>query len=194
MFGSADKIQVLAFDLVHHIVHFVEAHHARNHVAVNHIRRNHVRETLIYHEIAGIGKHGGMQTGNIARKIIKALPGSAARGIHVDAVQSFQNIQMIRHFEIGHDGLAEPFEFHVLRIVFTDRHVVGDDIRNRHHRFFQRLVRVLVFLFYLRKACGVGGYLRFHLFRFVFFAFFHQHAHLLGKGIARGAEGIPLGD
>ena len=89
VFRSADQVQIFPFDFVHHVIHFVETHHARNHVAVNHIRRNHVRETFIYHKIARVGKHRRMKPRNIARQIIKSLPRSAPCGIHVDSVQLF---------------------------------------------------------------------------------------------------------
>ena len=74
---------------------------------MNHVGRDDVCEALVYHEIARVRKDGGMQTRNVARQIVKALPGRSARGIDVDAVQLFQNIEMIGNFKVGDLRFAE---------------------------------------------------------------------------------------
>jgi hypothetical protein len=44
---------------------------------------------------------------------------------------------VVRHLKIGHERLAEPLKLHVLRVVPSNRHVVGDDVRYQHHLFAQ---------------------------------------------------------
>ena len=131
-----------------------------------------------------------MQTGNIPRKVIEPLSRRTASGIHVDTVQIFQNIQMVRDFKIRFFGFAKTLQFHVFAVVFAQRHVVGDNIGNGHHRLFERRIHFFRFFFNSNKPFCARFYLRFHFFRFVFFAFLHQHTHLFGKGIARSAQSV----
>ena len=107
MFGRTDQIQIFPFDFIHHIFHFGKAHNTRNDVAVDHKRGDHVGKALIDHKIARVGQHRRVQTGNIAREIIEALSRRSSCGVNVHAVELFQNIQMIRHFKIGHFRFAE---------------------------------------------------------------------------------------
>ena len=192
VFGRTDEIEVLSLYLIHHVFHFVEAHDARNDVAVNHKGRNDVSEALIDHKIARIGQNGGMQPCDVARQIIESLSRSAAGGIDVDAVQFFENVEVIGNFKIGNDRFPEAFEFDVFRIVFSDGHIGGDDVGNGHHVLFELFIDFRRFLFDRGEAFRIRDDLRLYFFRLFPVPLFHEHAHLLGEGISRGAERVSL--
>lgn len=66
VFGSSDQIQIFAFNLVHHTVHFSKGHNAGYDVGTNHVRRDDIRKSAVDHEVAGIREDSGMESGNIA--------------------------------------------------------------------------------------------------------------------------------
>ena len=190
MFGRADKVQVFPFDFIHHVFHFVEAHYARNDVAMNHVRGNHVSEAFVNHKITRIRKHRGMQACNIARQIVESLPRSTARGIYVDTIQLFQNIQMVGNFKVGNRRLAKACKLDVFFIVLAKGHVVGNNIRNCHHRLFECCFYFRAFRFNSRKTLCVCLYLRLDFFSAFLIARLHQHAHLFGQGVSCSTKGV----
>ena len=64
--AGTDQVQVLSFDLVHHSVHFSEAHNAGYYVAADHERRYAVSKSTVDHEISCICDHCGVQSCDIA--------------------------------------------------------------------------------------------------------------------------------
>ena len=192
MFARADEIEVLALDLIHHAVHLFEAHDARNDVGADHEGRDAVGEALADHEVACIGEHRGMQARHVAREIVKALAARPSRAVDIDALELFQNVEVIRDFEIGHLGLQEALALDVLGIVFADGRFGGDDVGDRHHHLLELFGDLPFLLLDLGKAFGVGIDLRLDLLRLLRLLFAHEHADLLGERIAAGAKVIPF--
>ena len=54
--GSTDQIQILALDLVHHVLHLLERHDTGDDFRPDHERRYAISETFIDHEVAGISQ------------------------------------------------------------------------------------------------------------------------------------------
>ena len=54
--ACTDKVEVLALDLIHHGVHFREAHNAGHDVAADHEGRYAVGKAAVDHEIARIAR------------------------------------------------------------------------------------------------------------------------------------------
>ena len=73
MLACADKVQVLALDLIHHCVHIRLAHNALNNIAVDHERGNAVGKALSYHKVAGICQNRGVKSCNIAHEVVEAV-------------------------------------------------------------------------------------------------------------------------
>ncbi len=199
MLGGADQIQILALDLIHHRVHVGLAHDALDDVAVDHERRDAVDKALVDHEIARIGQHGRVQPRDVAHQIIKAVAGDAAGGVHVDAAEALHDLRVIGDRKIGHDGLAEALNLHVGAVVRADRHGGVDDVGDVQHQRADARGAVLLQLFQLLKPLGVGLHLGLDLLGLgelgrVLFRLTHQHADLLGKAVAAGAQLAGLGD
>ena len=106
---GADQVQVLALDLVHHVLHFLEGHNALDHIAVDHERRDIIGEPAVDHEIARVGQDGRMQARNIALQVIEAVARGAARGIQINAVKGLHDVHMIRNFIIRNNWITKFF-------------------------------------------------------------------------------------
>ena len=194
MLGRTDEVEILALYFIHHVFHLVEAHDARHDIAVNHVRRNDIGKALVDHEIARVGEYGRMEPRDIPRQVIEPLSRGAAGGIDVDAVELFQNVEMIRDLEIGHLRLAEPLELDVFAVVPAYGHVGRDDVGYGHHVLFQIPFDLRGFRFDGRETLRVRDDLRLDFFGFLFIALLHQHADLFGKGVSGGAQSIAFGD
>ena len=111
--GGADQVQVLALDLVHHVLHFLEGHNALDHVAVDHERRNIIGEAAVDHEVACIGQDGRVQARNVALQVIEAVARGAARRIQVDAVKGLHDVHMVRDLIIRHNRITKFFQLYI---------------------------------------------------------------------------------
>ena len=63
------------------------------------------------HEVAGVGQHRLVQTGDVAQQIVEAVARHTTGGIQVDAVKALHDIHMVGDGVIGHDWLAEALHF-----------------------------------------------------------------------------------
>ena len=61
-----------------------------------------------------------MQAGNVARQIVKSLSRGPARRIDVDAVQAFEDVDVLGNVKIRNDRLAEALEIDNIRILLPD--------------------------------------------------------------------------
>ena len=192
MLGRTNQIEVFTLDLVHHVLHLGEAHHARHHVTVDHVRRDAVGEAAVDHEITAIGQNRGVQASNIAHEVIEAVAGGPAGAVKVDAVQALHDIHMIRNLEIRHDGLAEALDFHVLAVILANRHRRVNDVRNDEHPLADFRLQ---FVFLRRQPLQirlVNGDLFLRLFGLFLLTLAHQHANLLGRNLNLVAQGVRL--
>ncbi len=192
VFARADEIEVFALDLIHHALHLLEAHDARNDVGTDHEGRDAVGESLVDHEIARIGEHRGMEARDVADEIVEPLPRSAAGAVEIDAGKALEDIEMVRHLEIGHLGFQKALPLDVFGIVFADGGIVGDDVGDAHHDGFEARADLLALRLDLRKAGGVGVDLRLDGLRFLRLFLAHERADLFGERVARGAKDVAL--
>ena len=131
--ARADQVQILALDLVHHVLHLGEAHDAVHHAAANHIRRNAIGEAAVDHEIARVRQDGRVQPRDVAHEIIEAVAAGLSGAVEIDAREFFHDFHMVRHRKIRHNRLAEALALDVLGIVPTDRNGRIDDVRDHEH-------------------------------------------------------------
>ena len=131
--GRTDQVEILALDLVHHVLHFREAHNALDHVGMDHVRRNEIRKTASDHEITRIGQHRGMQACHIAAEVVEAVAGGSAGCFLVDAGELLHDILVVRDLEIRYKRVAEALIFDIFGVVLTDRNGRVDDVRDDHH-------------------------------------------------------------
>ena len=191
--GGTNQVQVLALDLIHHVLHFLEGHNALDHVTMNHERRDIVGEAAVDHEVACVGQDGRMQARDIALEVVEAVARGAARGIEVDAVKRLHDIHMVGNLIIRHDRVTELLDLDVLGVVLADRDGRVDDVRNDHHTALDFLG---VGLFVLLELCHLVGHcldLSLDLLGLVLLALGHQAADLLGLLIAHGAQLVTAG-
>ena len=74
------KIEVLALDLIHHVLHLGKTHHAGDDVRADHEGGDIVGEAPVDHEIPGVGENGRVQPGDIALEVVKPVAaGSCGR-------------------------------------------------------------------------------------------------------------------
>ena len=191
--ARADQIEVLALNLVHHGVHVRLAHDALDHVAVDHERRDAVGKALADHEIARVGQHGLVQTGDVAHEIVKSVAGDAACGVEINAVEALHDLRVVRDREIWHDGLAEALHLHVAAVVRAERHAGVDDLRDGEHDLVDLGLEFLLLLFKLgqtrrlRRDLRLDGLGLFELGR-VLFRLPHEHADLFRQAVALCAQ------
>ena len=193
VFAGADEIEVFALDLVHHGVHFGEAHDAGDDVTADHEGRHAVGEAAVDHEVAGVGEDAGVQARDVADEVVEAVAGHAAGAVQVDAAEALHDVGVVRDLEIGHEGLAETFQLDVFRVVLSDGHGGVDDVRDDHHSLQEFFLHADFLGGELVDARGVAGHFRLDLFGLIFLALPHQLADLLGDGLAFGAESFDLG-
>ena len=193
--GGADEVQVLALDLVHHGVHIGLGHDALHHVAVDHEGGNAVGEALADHEVPAVGQHCLVEPGDVAQQIVEAVAGDPAGGVQIDAVEGLHDLRVVGDGEVGHLGLTEALHLHVAGVVGADGHGGVDDLGDHQHALVDlRLELRPPWLLQLRQPVGLlaltwaltasaswqlGG---------VLLGLAHQHADLLGQGVAVGAQ------
>ena len=199
MLARADEVEVFALDLVHHGVHVVLAHHALDHIAVDHERRNAEGEALVDHEVARVGEHALVQARNVAEQVVEARAGDAARRVHINAVEALHDLRVVGDLKIGHLRLAEALDLNVAAVVRADGDARIDDVRDEEHDLVDLLLVLFLELFKLGQAVSVLLDGRLDLLGFlklarVLLRLTHQHADLLGKGVAAGAQLARLGD
>ena len=197
--GGADQVQVLPFDFVHHGVHIRLAHNAFHHVAMDHEGGDAVGEALIDHEVTGVGQHGGVEPGNIAHQVIEAVAGDPTGGIHIHAVEALHDLSVIGDLVIGHHRLAEALHLYVGAVIRANRDGGINDIGDGQHNVADLLGVLLLQLLQLCQPVSLGLDLGLDGLCFlqlggVFLGLTHQHADLLGKGVALGPDVTGLGD
>ena len=188
--GCTDQIQIFAFDLVHHVFHFLEAHDALDDFAMDHERRQEVCEAFIDHEVTGIGQDGGVQSGNITAQEVETVAGCVAGAVQINAVQAFHDINMVRNFPFRNNRITELLNFNVLGVIVADRNSRVNDVRDDHHA-------VLDFFFEF-SFLGFQGFqfstiflnLGLDLFGFFLQAFAHQAADFLGEFVALASQSV----
>ena len=192
MLGRADEVEILALDLIHHVLHLGEAHHARDHAAADHVRRNVVGKAAVDHEVARIGQAGAVQARDVAFEVVEAVAGGAARGIDVDSVQLLHDIHMIRHLKIRHKRLAEALDFNVLAVILADRHARIDDLRDDLHALLDLGGIFLFQLLQMRQLVGHLVDLRLGRLGLILLSLLHQAADFLGEHFALVAQAVGL--
>ena len=190
--GGADQIQILTLDLVHHVLHLGEAHHAVHHFAVDHERRHHIGEAAVDHEVAGIAQNGGVQTSHIAHQIIEAVAGGLAGRVQINAVQPLHDVHMIGHLKIRHLRLAEALQLHILAVVLANRHAVVNDVRDDHHALLDLALQLLFLFLQSSQIVRQRGNLRLGGLGLVLLTLGQQTADLLGKRLALIAQRVRL--
>ena len=194
---SADQVQVLTLDLVHHGIHFGEGHNALHHIAVHHERGDDIGEALVDHKIAGVSQNSFVQAGNVAQQIVEAVAGNAACSIQVNAVKAFHDVNMVRDGIIRHNRIAKALYFHIVAVVRADGHTGVNHLRDGVHDVADLVLQLGFLGFQLFQAVSLCGHLLLDLLGFgglagVLFSLAHQHADLLGKLVAVGAQGVTL--
>ena len=106
---------------------------------------------------------------------------------------------MVGNFKIGDLRLAETLDLDIAAVVRADGDARVDDVRDQQHDFVDALLVLLFKFLEFGEAVGVGLDGRLDLFGFlklarVLLRLTHQHADLLRKGVAAGAQLARLGD
>ena len=127
----------------------------------------------------------------------KAVAGNAACSIQVNAVKAFHDVNMVRDGIIRHNGIAKALYFHIAAVVRADGHTGVDHLRDGVHDVADLVLQLGFLGFQLFQAVSLCGHLLLDLLGFgglagVLFSLAHQHANLLGKLVAVGAQGVTL--
>ena len=133
MFAGTDQVKILALDLVHHRIHLVKAHNARNNVASDHKRRNDISKSTVDHEITRIGNHCRMKARDITHQIIETVSCNFSCRIKINTIETLHDVCVIWDFEIRYDRIAKFFDLYIAAVIFSDRYGRIDDVRDRHH-------------------------------------------------------------
>ena len=195
--GGADEVQVLALDLVHHGVHLSLGHNALHHVAVDHEGGDAEGEALVDHKVPGVGQHALVEAGNVAHQVVEAVAGHAAGRVHVDAVKGLHDLGVVGDVKVGGDGLTEALHLHVGGVVGADGHGGINDVGDLEHDVADLLGQLRLQSLQLGQTVGVGldlglGLLSLLELGGVLLGLAHQDAHLLGQGVALGAQVLSL--
>ena len=84
--AGADQVQVLALDLVHHVLHLGKAHDAVDDAGADHERRDVIGESPVDHKISGVGQDGRLQSGDVAAQVVEAGAAGLSGAVQIDAV------------------------------------------------------------------------------------------------------------
>ena len=177
--ACTDKIQVFAFDFIHHCVHLRKAHDSRDDIGANHKRRHAIGKALFNHKIARISKNCTVQSCNVAHEIVKSLSSDSAGGFFVNSVKKSHYISVIRNFKICLCLFAELLHFNVFTVVTSYRYGRIDDIGQRHHDFFNLRAQLSLFFFCICQFFGLFSHKLFHFQRFFCFSLTHKRTDLL---------------
>jgi hypothetical protein len=106
---------------------------------------------------------------------------------------------VIGDLKVGHPGLAEALDLHVVGVVRADGHGGVDNLGDLEHPRVELRVQLALLALQLRQALGVGGDLGLgrvglRLLGRVLLGLAHQHADLFGQLVAAGPELIGLRD
>ena len=164
---------------------------------MHHERGNDIGEALVDHKIAGVSQNSFVQAGNVAQQIVEAVAGNAACSIQVNAVKAFHDVNMVRDGIIRHNRIAKALYFHIAAVVRADGHTGVDHLRDGVHDVADLVLQLGFLGFQLFQAVSLCGHLLLDLLGFgglagVLFSLAHQHANLLGKLVAVGAQGVTL--
>ena len=182
--GSTDEVEIFALDLVHHVLHLCKAHNACNNRRSDHVRRNVICESSIDHEVTCIREACGMESCDVALKIVEAVAGCFSCLVELDTVKLFHDINVIRNFEIGNEGLAELLDLYILGIVFTDRNGRIDDVRDNEHDLSDLFFELCLLLGKSFELVSHVSDLLLNDFGFFLFALCHESADLLADLVA----------
>ena len=188
MLAGADKVQVLALNLVHHGVHVGLGHDALHNIPVNHKGRDAVGKALVDHKVPGVGNHRGLEPGNVAHEIVEAVAAGLAGAVQVDAPKALHNLGVVGHLEVGHHRLAKALHFHVFAVVLANGHGVVDEVGDNQHPLADFGGHLRLLALHLLQLAGDGLHLLFHLLGLVLLALAHQLANLLADGVALLAQ------
>jgi len=139
-----------------------------------------------------------VQAGDIAAKVIKAVAGNTARRVQIDAVKALHDLRVVGDLEIGHSRLAEALHLNIAAVVRADGNARIDHLRDDHHALGEFRLVLRLELFQLGQTCGLARDLGLDVLGLlqlggVLLRLSHQHADLLGKGVAVGAKLVRLG-
>ena len=191
--GSTYKIQILALDLVHHVLHLSEAHNACNNAGSYHERRYIVSKSPVDHEISCIGEYSRVKSCDIALEIIETVARCLTRSVKVDAVESLHNIYMIGNFKIGNNRLAELFDLNVLAVVLAYGHAVVDDVGDHQHSLADLSFQLFFLDFKVSELLSHSIYLSLYSLSLFLLTLAHQSAYLLALYISLISQFICLG-
>ena len=131
---GADEVEVLALDLVHHDI----------------------GETLVDHEVAGIGQNSLVQAGDVAQQVVEAIAGHAACGVHINAVEALHDLGVVRDGEIRHDRLTEALSLDVVGVVRADGYAGVDHLGDGVHDLLNAFSQLCLLGFQLCHLVGVS--------------------------------------
>ena len=193
VFTGTDEVQVLPLDFIHHGVHIGLAHDALHHIAVDHEGGDAEGEALADHKVPGIGQHRFVEPGHIAQQVVEAAARDTAGGVHVYTIKALHNIDVIGDLVVGHHRLTKALDLHVGGVIGADGYGVVNDLGNDQHDLPNFLGQLGLLLLQLGQPVGVGLHLGLGLLSLgqlggVLLGLAHQHAHLLGKGVALGPQ------
>ena len=166
---------------------------------MNHEGGNAVGKALADHEVPAIGQHRLVEPGDVAQEVIEAVAGDAARRVQVDAAEGLHNFRVIGDGEVRGFGLAEALDLHVFAVVLANGDGGVDNLGNQQHALVELRFQLVFLLLKLGQAVrlflhlGLDGLGLLELGG-VLFGLAHEHADLLGEGVAVGAELVRLGD
>ena len=181
--ARTDQVEILSFYLVHHGVHLLKGHNARNHIRADHERRYTVRKSAIDHEISRIRDNRRVKSCDITHKIIESVSCHISGSIQIYTVMLFHNLSMIGNLEIRYHRLAELLNLDIFRIILTDRHTRIDDIWDYHHPLFNLFGKCNLLLFQSLEFLSLSCDFSLYLFSLVTLSLSHQRTDLFGPFI-----------
>ncbi len=134
-----------------------------------------------------------MEPGHVALQIIKAGAAGLAGAVQIDSRQPLHDFHMIGNVVIWDRRLAEAPTFHILAVVFPNRHRRVDDIGNDRHPLAHLSFQPTGLFFQFLQLLRHGGNLAFDLLGLFLLAFGHQTADLLAQCVALAAQIIAPG-
>ena len=178
MLRRRDQVQVLAVDLVHHVLEVREVDDALVGGPAHEERREDRGEALLHHVVQGEGKQRLIQSDEVSEQVDESGARDLAGPLEVGEPEGLEQLAVRPELEVDRPRGPPPGNFHVLRVVLADRDAFveqvgqpqesvadlprefldpkvqrGDLLRQRG-RFLAQLVRVLA------RLLGLGDFLR----------------------------------
>ena len=135
-----------------------------------------------------------MEPGDVAAQVVEPVAADLVPGrVQLDAVELLHDVRVVGDGIVGHQGLPEALDLHVLGVVLADGHGGVDDLGDHQHALADLPLELHLTLVQGGHLVSHGGDLLLGGLRLVPLALAHEHADPLADHVPLVAEVVAAG-